>query len=215
LDFNLINALAASISAVSACGSTYFAARVIRDNREARQLELDAARPYFTFTEFGLRRSVAAKALSAETDVLDPRAARIEGLITNVGRRAAIDLAGVVVILPIDREAKVGTFLIGIADDVAAKSEWHIGTGHLSVIPEELPETIQPMEYVDPGFFIMVHLRYKDPLTSKSYTQRTFMRWPGIANGIVSANLVAVTHEEKAAIIRHHELVLLPYLASH
>lgn len=81
LDINLINALAASISALAACGSSYFAARVIRDNREARQLELEAARPYFTFTDFGLRRPVVAKALSTETDVLDPRVARIEGLM--------------------------------------------------------------------------------------------------------------------------------------
>lgn len=209
----MINTVAACISALAACGSAYFAARVIRDNREARKMELEAARPYFTFSNFGLRRPKVAKALSARQELLDPRAARIEGLIANDGRRTASDVSGALVILPINPDVKLGTFPLGIADDVAPKSEWHVSSAPLRVVPEDFPGDKHPSDYQDPGFFVMIYVRYKDPLTTKAYKQRSFMRWPGISEGVVAGNLISASHEEKTVLLQRYGEFLRPYMA--
>jgi hypothetical protein len=178
-------------------------------------MELDSARPYFTFANFGLRRPTIAKALSDKSEVLDPRVARIEGLIANDGRRSATDVSGALIILPIYPNEKLGTFPLSIADDMAPKSEWHVGTGLLSVIPDDLPAKRNPVEHQDPGFFVMIYVRYRDTLTSKTYKQRSFMRWPGISNGVVAGNLISADNQEKTSLIQHYAEFLRPYMGEH
>jgi hypothetical protein len=212
MDSGVVNTIATCISALAACGSTYFAARVIRDNRDARRMELESARPYFTFSNFGLRRQTVAKALSSEQELLDPRLACIEGLIANDGRRSASNVSGAVLILPIKFDAKAGTFSVGIADDVAPTSEWHISTAHLSVIPEGFSGYANPTDYRDPGFFVLIYVRYTDPLTSKTYAQNSFMRWPGISGGIIAGNLLSASHEEKSMLLERYSAFLKPYM---
>lgn len=214
MDSGVANTIATCISALAACVSTYLAARAIRDSKEARQAEFESARPYFTFTNFGLRRPAIAKALSSETELLDPRVARIEGLIANDGRRSASNVSGAILILPIKENAPAGTFSIGIADDMAPKSEWHIGTAHLDLLPADFPGNEISASYQDPGFFVMICVRYEDPLTSKKYVQNSFMRWLGISGGIISGNLLSASPEEKNMLLGRYSAFLRPYLNS-
>ena len=212
MDSGMVNTIATCISAVAACGSAYFAARVIRDNKEARLLELEAARPYFTFSNFGLRRPSVAKALSSETELLDPRFARIEGLIANDGRRSASDVSATILILPIKLNADAGTFSLGIADDVAPKAEWHISTAILNLLSDDFLGR-ESARYQDPGFFLVINVRYEDPLTSKRYVQNSFMRWHGISGGVVSGNLHSASQLEKNLLLERYSTFLRPYLA--
>jgi len=214
LDSGVANTIATCISALAACVSTYLAARAIRDSKEARQAEFDSARPYFTFTNFGLRRPTIAKVLSSETEMLDPRVARIEGLIANDGRRSASNVSGAILILPIKKDADAGTFAIGIADDMAPKSEWHIGTAHLDLLPSDFAGHEISRPYQDPGFFVMICVRYEDPLTSKKYVQNSFMRWLGISDGVISGNLLSASPEEKTMLLERYSMFLRPYLDS-
>lgn len=214
MDSGVANTIATCISALAACVSTYLAARAIRDSKEARQAEFDSARPYFTFSNFGLRRPTIAKALSSETEMLDPRVVRIEGLIANDGRRSASNVSGAILILPIKKDADAGTFAIGIADDMAPKSEWHIGTTHLDLLPSDFRGREISRPYQDPGFFVMICVRYEDPLTSKNYVQNSFMRWLGISDGVISGNLLSASPEEKTMLLERYSVFLRPYLDS-
>lgn len=178
-------------------------------------MELDSSRPYFTFANFGMRRAVISKALSDQRELLDPRVARIEGLIANDGRRSACDVTGALIILPTYPNAKIGTFRLDIADDVAPKAEWHLDSALLKVIPDDLATKEGTSDRHHPGFFVMIYLRYKDPLTLKTYKQRSFMRWPGISNGVVAGNLFSADNQEKTAILHQYADFLRPYLGDH
>lgn len=209
---DIANTIATCISALAACLATYLAARAIRDNSETKRSEFESARPYFTFSNFGLRRPVVAKALSSDTELLDPRAARIEGLIVNDGRRHASNVCGALLILPIKEKAETGVFPISIADDVAPKSEWHVGTAILSVLPADFSGIESSPDFHDPGFFVLVAVQYTDTLASRHHTQCSFMRWPGISNGVISGQLCSASREEKGLVLDRYSDFVRPYL---
>lgn len=209
---DIVNTIATCISALAACLATYFAARALKDNNESKRVDFESARPYFTFSNFGFSRPTVAKALSADKELLDPRAARIEGLLANDGRRHASDVRGVFLILPIKEGAATGMFPISIADDVAPKSEWHVSSALLRVLPEDFSGAEDFPDFHDPGFFVLVVVQYTDTLASQTHTQSSFMRWPGISGGVISGKLYSASREEKDLVIDRYSEFLQPYL---
>ena len=211
----IANTVATCISAIAACITTYLAARAIKDNNDSKRAEFESGRPYFTFSNFGLRRPTVAKALTTDTEILDPRLARIEGLISNDGRRHASDVRGVFLILPIKKDQSTGVFPISIADDVLPKSEWHVGSANISILPKEFTGIEDSPNLSDPGFFVLVAVQYTDSLASKSHTQCSFMRWPGISNGVISGQLYAASREEKDLVMGQYSSFVQPYISGH
>ena len=209
---SLANTIATCVSAIAACISTYLAARAIRDSRETRRAELEAARPYFIFSNFGLRRPTVAGALSSDKVIQDPRLARIEGLLSNDGRRAATDVIGLIFVIPVGSGRRTEVFPIEIEDDVAPKSEWHVSTAPLEIVPNNFPGIEQAPNYSDPGFFVLTCVSYMDPISMKRHVQNSFMRWPGISNGVIAGNLYAAERKDKDALLSLHAEFLRPYI---
>lgn len=207
----LANTIATCIAAVAACISTYLAAQAIKDNRQTKRAELEGQRPYFSFSDFGLRRPSVAKALSSDKELLDPRIASIEGLLTNDGHRAATNVSGAIFLLPVDPDRKAGAFPVGVADDVSPKLGWRISTTPIAIVPTDFSGIEHSPRYSDSGFFVFACIRYTDPLTSKSYNQNTLLRWPGISNGVVAGNLYATEHGDKEALLLRYQEFLKPY----
>ena len=212
MNYETFNATAACVSALAACFAAYFAARALKASNEVTRSAFDAARPYFTFASFGLKRPTVTKALSADKEILDPTAGLIDGYIRNAGGRPAANVSGSIIILPLDARRDSRVFPIGIADDAAPGTEWNAASGRLQIIPHDFPGIEAAPAFGDPGFFVVIGVTYDDPLASRSFSQASFMRWPGIANGVVSSILVAATREEKETLSRQHARMLAPFL---
>ena len=214
MNYETFNAIAACVSALAACFAAYFAARALKASNEITRSVFDAARPYFTFLSFGLKRLTVSKALSSDKEILDPTAALIDGYIRNSGGRPATDVSGSIIICPLDTRRESRVFPIGIADDAAPGTDWNVVSGKLQIIPHDFPGVEAAPSYSDPGFFVVIGVTYDDPLASRSFSQTSFLRWPGIANGVVSSILVAATGEEKETLIRQHGRLLASFFGS-
>lgn len=212
MDQETLRTVIMSVSALAACASTIFAARTLRANNDARRAEFESARPYLTFSNFGMKRPTVSTALSSEKEMLDPTMAFVEGSVANRGLRPAANVTGALFILPVDRHGEVRVFPIGIADDVAPGTEWQVASGAVQVIPPDFPGRDEAPHYNDPGFYAVVAVQYEDPLASRSYAQLSFMRWPGISGGVVAGKLVATTREERSELTAKHSQLLQPYL---
>ncbi|HEY2395807.1 MAG TPA: hypothetical protein VGH81_07525 [Rudaea sp.] len=212
MDIELLKTIATSVSALAASASCFFAAQALKANNEAKRNEIESGRPYFILFEFGLTRPTVVAALSTKKEeVLDPTKARIEGTISNRGKRPASNVSGSVLILPIDAHYDVRVFPIGIADDAAGGTDWNVGTGALDLFPKDFPGRDAAPHYRNPGFFVVVGVQYEDPLTATPYAQSFFLRWPGISDGLVSGILVAANREERDRLIAQHSRLLQPF----
>jgi hypothetical protein len=214
VNYETFNTIAACVSAIAACFAAYFAARALQASNEITRSAFAAARPYFTFLSFGLKRPTVTKALTSDTEILDPTVGFIDGYIRNSGGRPAANVSGSIFVIPLDTRRESRVFPIGIADDAAPGSDWNVVSGKLQIIPREFPGVDAAPDYVDPGLFVVVGIVYDDPLGTGSFSQASFHRWPGIANGVVSSNLVAATADEKEVLIRQHGRMLAPFVAS-
>jgi len=214
MDNEVFNTVASCVSALAAGAATYFAARTLKTSNAASRAEFNSGRPYFTFSEFGLRRPTISKALTSDKDLLDPTAGLVEGLIRNVGRRPASNVSGSILILPLHAHHEIRVFSIGIADDVAPATDWNVTSGRLQIIPKDYPGSDAMPVYIDPGFFVVIGVSYDDPLASTSFSQASFMRWPGISNRVVSGILVSATRDEKTSLVQMHSRLLQPFISS-
>lgn len=209
----IIGTIITGVSALAACVSSFFAARTLKANNEARRAEFEAARPYFTFSAFGLERLTVAKALTSELEMRDPTRAVVEGTVANRGLRSAANVSGAVFILPLDRHHEIRVFPIGVGDDIAPGTEWRMRSGDLQIIPPDFPGADATTHYSDPGFYVCAAVGYEDPLAAIAYAQLSFMRWPGISGNVVSGNFVAADVEERKMLIAKHSSLLQPYLS--
>lgn len=214
MNYEIFNTVAACVSALGACFAAYFAARAFKANKEVTRTTFDAARPYFTFLSFGLKRPTVSKALSADKEILDPTAGLIDGYIRNSGGRPAANVSGSIFIFPLDPRHESRVFPICIADDAAPGTDWNLVSGKLRIIPHDFPGIDVAPNYCDPGFFVVIGVVYDDPLASRPFSQASFLRWPGIANGVVSSALVAATAEEKEMLVRTQGKILVPFLGA-
>jgi hypothetical protein len=212
VDQDTIRTIITAVSALAASASTFFAARTLVANNEARRAEFDSARPYFTFFGYRLERVGVHKSLTSELE-FDPTRANIKGSVANRGLRRAANVAGSLFILPLDTRAQVGVFPLNVGDDIAPGSEWEVKSGQLQIIDPNYPGRDVAGEYRDPGFHVCVALEYEDPLASKRHVQMSFLKWPGISGGVVATDLVAATGEEKNALVVRHRPLLARYIS--
>ncbi|WP_215395928.1 hypothetical protein [Rheinheimera oceanensis] len=205
-----LNAVATCISALAACFATYFAASTLKQSNLAKRAEFLESRPLFTFASFALTRPTVSKALSTEKEILDPRVGIISGYIRNSGRRPACNVSGFVFVLPHEQRKEVKAFPIGIADDAMPNTEWNVKSGYIQVVPDNFPGS-DVANYNDPDFFVAIAIAYDDTAASTSYTQVSFMKWPGVTNNVVSGVLIAATSEEKRLMLQQHANLLLQF----
>lgn len=169
----VVAAISGAVAAIAALLTVYHA-------RTAWKEQIGANRPYFTIANPGIK--------------LLPQSPpyRIQITMENIGVRPAYDLFGKIYI--IDKNLKSDpqfTFDFSIANE----------------IPHETPtpwynDTLQLQTNVPPQYIVLA-IKYKDPVVNKSFPQIFFMKWDGVTNGQAHPDFVHVSKAEKQKIGDH------------
>ena len=148
--------------------------------------------------------------------MLDPTRAKVGGILKNCGLSPAANMEASVFMLPqIEVPGdirKAVEFPTSIADEMAPGSEWLVETVELQIIDPKFQGADVEPSYYDPGSYVCIGIKYDDPVTTKHYTQISFMRWPGVAQGVIAGNLVAASKAQKDAVTTKYNSTLLSYL---
>ena len=119
----------------------------------------------------------------------------------NRGIHPADDFEGRILILNADLSNKPDfDFKFSVANSIPSNSPtpWYNDSVHL---PHNLP-----LQYV------VLAIKYKDPILNKGFNQTFFMKWDGIQNGSIHPDFVYVSKDEAKAISSHLRNILEEYL---
>jgi len=168
-----ISAIAASIAALAACFTVLMMIHSWR-------IEQESKRPYFTIKAPGIRPLPQSPPY------------RIILPIENVGTHPASNLIGKIII--IDKSLKKVPILVSdfsIANDLPnnAPNPWYDDNLMLS-------DNVPPM-------YILIAIKYFDPILKKYFTQKFSMKWDGVVNGTTHPDFVHTSLEENKKIIEH------------
>lgn len=190
---NVGSTVAAAISAVAAW-------RSLRIAHDAAAAQREQGRPYLSFEEARLEPKQLPNGAPGQPPVVNPNVAVVKGLFKNYGSRPAVQLTASIFILPHGDSTPPIQLPSSLADDFPPGAAWMAQLGE------------QTLAVAHPGYFMAVGMKYSDLLTSRSYRQLFFMRWPGVQDGQVFADIVAATNDDRTRLIQQHRSVLNPYL---
>jgi len=169
----VVAALSGAVAAIAALLTVYHA-------RTSWKEQTEANRPYFTITNPGIKPLPQSPPY------------RIQITMENIGVRPAYDLFGKIYI--VDKNLKSDpqfTFDFSIANEIPTKTPtpWYNDT-------LRLPTNVSPQ-------YIVLAIKYKDPVVNKFFPQIFFMKWDGVANGQTHPDFVHASKEEKQKIGDH------------
>lgn len=174
-------AIVAAISgAVAAIAASLTVYQAISASREDRE----SKRPYFTLSAPGIKPLPQSPPF------------RIQITMDNIGVHPASDLVGKILI--IDRTLTSPpefSFDFSVANEIPAETPtpWYNDV--------YLPQNVPPQ-------YVVLAIKYRDPILKKFFTQIFYMKWDGVLNGQTQPDFVHVTVEEKATLQRHLTTVL-------
>lgn len=113
---------------------------------------------------------------------------RVRITLINQGVRPALDLVGRLFFIQQDFEGRPMQLSFSIANAIPSKSPTPYYNDSL-----QLGNEVPPM-------YIVLSVKYRDPLTNGSYPQQFFMKWGGVQNGKTHPDFVHTTLEEKSKI---------------
>ncbi len=174
---SLIATVATAVLAITALITVYITISAWREEREAN-------RPYFTFKE--------------SPQVVVNQSPEFEIKFTNVGEHPAVGLWSKSLVFNANlKEKPIAEDEYALVNDIPknASATLLIGLERLKKLTKE--------ETVDPHFIVIV-LRYDDPIIDKKFEQTLYIKWSGINKGeILSTN--HAEEDEKQTIIQYFE----------
>jgi len=171
--WEIISSLSGVVAAIVALITVYIAISSLQQENQYK-------RPYFIIEKPGI------KPLS------DSPPYRIQITLYNTGVHPAVDLVGTIKILNRTLNKKPDFDInFSVANEIPHNSPtpWY----NDNVM---LPNNINPQ-------YIVLSIKYGDPILKESYSQNFFMRWDGIKEGITHPDFVHVRIEEKNKIIEY------------
>lgn len=183
-DPQLLSVVAIFFSAVSAIAAVCAIWQARQSAREARQ----AVRPYFLLEEPGIK------------PLQDSPPFRIQLTLRNVGGRIAASLEG-------------RLYVTSAVDDVGPAIDTKFS------VANDIPPTTPTPWYADslvlsascPPHFVILGIKYLDPLQNKTFTQSFFMRWDGAQDGKFQPDFVHACAAEKALLEKRYASVITQY----
>jgi hypothetical protein len=174
----IVAAVSGAIAAIAAMLTIYQASSSSREERESR-------RPYFTLAAPGIKPLPQSPPY------------RIQITMENIGVHSANEIIGKIIIIDKSLSKPPETiFNLSIANDVPPKTPTPWYKDDLA-----LPANVPPQ-------YIVLGIKYIDPMLKKYFTQLFYMKWAGVSNGQTYPDFVHVTIEEKAAIFEHYSNIL-------
>ncbi len=162
------------VSVIAGAVAAVAALVAVRQTSESHREQLRSARPYFTVKDPGIKA--------------DSLPYRIQITMVNMGGRVASDLFGNIDMMDQDfkgRPASIGEF--SVANEIPP----NIPTPYY--ISVSLPVNMPPQ-------YIVMHIRYKDPIVDTDFSQDFFMRWEGVRDGKTPPDFVHASLGEKNKI---------------
>jgi hypothetical protein len=169
----IIAPLSGAIAAVAAL-------LTVRHLRATRREQIESNRSYFTIVNPGIKPLPQSPPY------------RIQITMENVGVRPAYDLLGKIYI--IDKNLRSGpriTIDFSVANEIVAKTPTPWYSDNVQILGDVPPQ------------YIVLAIKYSDPITRESFAQTFFMKWDGVANGQTHPDFVHASIEEKQNIADH------------
>lgn len=170
---SIIATVATAVLAITALITVYITVSAWREQREAN-------RPYFTFQE-------SPKVVASET--LD-----FEIRFTNVGEHPAINLWSKSVVFSSDLQSQpIAVDEYALVNDIPQNA-----SATLLITLDKLKEEAKVGNV--PPHFVVIVLRYEDPIIDKYFEQTIYIQWNGIENGEILPTNHAEEDEKKKII---------------
>lgn len=170
------------LSAVSGMVAATAALFTVRLLINARTEELERKRPYFTISKPGIKPLANSPFL------------RCEITWENTGIHVAQNINTIVYFIDSALKSPPDYSIeCSIANDVPPNSPTPWYNDSLKLSPN------MPKKY------IVAVIEYEDQILKNKYSQRFYMKWSGVANGVTHPDFTHVNVEEKEKIIRHLE----------
>lgn len=161
------------VSTVSGAVAAVAALLAVRQVSVARAQERLTQRPYFSISDPGIK------------PLPNSPPYRVQITLENVGMHPAQDVSGKM--LFVDKESMHPEFdlALSLGDDVPARSPtpW-------------CNDTFRPKRNT-PERYIVVFLRYADPLLRKTFKQQFFLKWGGVKEGKIHPDFAQVSRDER------------------
>ena len=110
----------------------------------------------------------------------------------NIGIRPAYDLIGKIIIIDKElRDEPLATFDFSVANEIPTQTPTPWYTDGV-----QLPSDVSPQ-------YIMLAIKYSDPILKQSFSQVFFMKWDGAVKGRTQPDFVHVSKEEKQKVAEH------------
>ena len=171
----IVAAVSGAIAAIAALLTVYQASSSSREERESR-------RPYFTLAAPGIKPLPQSPPF------------RIQITMENIGVDPAYDLIGMIFFVEKSlTKPPEFTFNFSIANDIPSKTPTPWYNDDL-VLPANVPP-----------HYIVLGIKYYDPILKKSFAQVFYMKWAGVSNGQTYPDFVHVAIEDKKPIFEHLE----------
>lgn len=172
---SIIATIATAVLAITALITVYITISAWREEQEAN-------RPYFTFKD--------------SPHVVINQSPEFEIKFTNVGEHPAVSLWSKSIVVSAALESKP----IAV-DEYALVNDIPKNASATLLIGLEALEQQSKQDNVPPHFIVIV-LRYEDPIIDKKFEQRLFIKW----NGIEKGEMLSTNHaeeEEKQIIVNY------------
>lgn len=173
-----LSAVAAAVAAVAAM-VTVFQAKVSRTE------DLAAKRPYFTLVDPGIKSL--------------PQSPLFRILLTmqNIGVHPASDLDGKILFVNSKfSKPPEPVFDFSVANDIPTQTPTPWYNDSLFLPPDA------------PVMYVVLTIRYCNPILQRDHSQAFFMRWNGAQGGKTDPNFVHVSSEEKKRLEQHLREIL-------
>lgn len=194
MDPTTIQSWLTAASTIAAAISALAAWQALKLGYENRKFELENGRPYFSFESARMEQKKLPNAPGNESHSgLDPNTAVAKGIFKNYGARPAVGVKATAYVIPHDENISPLAIPSSLADDFPPGAEWMTQIGEQQIVA--------PNQY---GHFLVVGIRYSDPVTKQDYRQMFFMKWAGVKDSIVYGDIVAATEEEKFILLGKH-----------
>lgn len=174
---SMIATIATAVLAITALITVYITISAWREEREAN-------RPYFTFKE--------------SPKVVINQSPEFEIKFTNVGEHPAVGLWSKSLVFSSDlKEKPIAHDEYALVNDIPKNASATLLIGLDRLQKQTQDGNVEP-------YFIVIVLRYEDPIIDKKFEQTLYIKWSGIQNGeILSTN--HAEEEEKQIIIQYFE----------
>lgn len=176
--------------------ATFFAAMsavaafcTVLQARDAQREAIKSNRPYFTLKAPGIKQLPNSPPY------------RMQITMENIGVRVAQDLKGKIIIVDmLSEKDPTLTTEFSIANDIPKNvpTPWYTDS-------VQLPSNVS-------SHYVLMGIKYLDPITKEIFKQSFFMKWNGIKDGKLEPDFVHVSCDEKEKIIKEAGNLLSGYL---